>query len=114
MQRLTKIDDGSGRVGDFFIVSSSGSVAFLGCTECNRSVHLHLLACRLAYHVQGMKERGGCTSRLMQESSRCTRHHAPGIQSKASEYALYMISACMQACMHVHSECAYMYAGVHA
>jgi hypothetical protein len=40
MQRLSKIDDGSGRVGDFFIVSSSGSVAFLGCTECNRSVHL--------------------------------------------------------------------------
>jgi hypothetical protein len=36
MQRLSKIDDGSSRVGDFFIVSSPGSVPFLGCTECDR------------------------------------------------------------------------------
>ena len=28
--------DGSGRVGDFFIVLSPGSVAFLGCTQCDR------------------------------------------------------------------------------
>jgi len=31
------------------------------------------------------------------------------MQSTESEYALYMISACMQACMRIHSECAYMY-----
>ena len=107
MQRLSKIDDRSGRVGDFFIVLSVPGVSLFwgvpSVTGCNRCVHL-TPAC------QGMRERGGCTSRLMQESSRCTRHHARGMQSTESGYASYMmIRACMQACMRVHSECAYMY-----
>ena len=48
MQRLSKIDVGSGRVADFFIVKSAGVSLFCtGCTQCDRvqPLHSHVQAC---------------------------------------------------------------------
>ena len=58
MQRLSKIDDRSGRVGDFFIVLSVPGVSLFwgvpSVTGCNRCVHL--------------------TPACMQAGVSCTRH----------------------------------------